>query len=180
MNLIGSWLGDIIRKLFDNVRTEWVPYVALIAFAGLRQAEVLRLRWSDILWEDALIHIRQQVAKRTTRKVGDSRYIPMPANLLAWLRPWTDATGQLYATLRPDNEQREWAKLLPGGKWGKNPLRHSWFSYRAAETGNLPQVTTEAGNSTQTARDHYINPRMKREAVAWFNIFPKDQPANLV
>ncbi len=64
---------------------------------------------------------------------------------------------------------------------GQKSLRHSWISYRSAETSNLPLVADEAGNSTEISRTAYRNPRMKREASAWFNIFPPEvAPEKLV
>lgn len=170
-----------LRIVLAHVDYEWQPWIVLGAFTGLRTAEIERLSWSDVLIDDALIHIRPEVAKRTSRKVGDSRYVPMPPNLLAWLKPWRDASGPVCPHRRSDRLTGKLGKFLPGGKWGNNPLRHSWISYRAAETANLPQVADEAGNSTEISRTAYRNPRMKREAVAWFAIFPDTEtPANVV
>ncbi len=82
---------------------------------------------------------------------------------------------------RGDRETGRLAKRLPGGKWPRNGLRHSWLSYLTALTGNLQTTATSAGNSTEMARRNYINPRMKREAVTWFGIFPEDEtPKNVV
>ena len=170
-----------MKLLLAQVYPDWLPWLVLGGFAGLRTAEIERLEWRDVLWDDSLIHIREEVAKRTTRKVGDARYVPMPANLLAWLEPWRGSAGRICPNPRSDRETTRLGKLLPGGKWGQNPLRHSWISYRAAETANLPQVADEAGNSTEVSRTAYRNPRMKREAVAWFGIFPAaKRPANVV
>ena len=161
-----------MRVVLANVEPEWLPWIALGGFAGLRTAEIERLDWGDVLFADALVHIREEVAKRTSRKIGDARYVPMPENLLAWLQPWRTATGSVCPHRRSDRLTGKLGKFLPGGVWGQNPLRHSWISYRAAETANLPQVADEAGNSTEISRTAYRNPRMKREAVAWFSIFP--------
>lgn len=150
------------------------------AFAGLRTAEIERLEWRDVLWEDTLIHIREEVAKRTTRKVGDARYVPMPANLQVWLAPWCGAGGKVCPKSRSDRETKRLGEFLPGGKWGQNALRHSWISYRSAETANLPQAADEAGNGTEISRTAYRNPRMWREATAWFAIRPGEQPGNVV
>ena len=169
-----------MATLLNHVPKEWVPYVALGGFAGLRQAEILLLCWEHIFWEDATIYIPEEVAKRTTRKNGDVRYVPMPPNLVAWLQPWLGSSGRLYATQRPDNEQRKWKQFIADGVWGKNPLRHSWLSYRTAETGSLSLVTGEAGNSPSPARNHHLNPRMCRQAVQWFSIVPQNEPANVV
>ena len=64
-------------------------------FAGLRRSELVReyaadqvLRWEDINWQKQLITIRHEVAKQTSRKMGNRRFIPMEAALLHWLGPY--------------------------------------------------------------------------------------------
>lgn len=177
----GVFTPEEMRSLLENVAKEWRPWIALGGFAGLRTAEIERLRWSDILWDDALVHIRDDVAKRTSRKIGDARYVPMTDNLLVWLEDWREATGDVCAKKRTDRLTGSLGKILPGGKWVHNGLRHSWISYRAAETANLPLVADEAGNSTEISRTAYRNPRMKRQALAWFGIYPKGkEPKNII
>lgn len=48
----------------------------------------MRLDWSDALWEEKAIRIREEIAKSTGRKAGDERFVPMSAQLSAWLSPW--------------------------------------------------------------------------------------------
>jgi hypothetical protein len=60
-----------------------LPYVVLCGFGFLRTAELVSmyaneevLQWSDVLWDDGLIHVRPGVAKSTRRESGDERFIP--------------------------------------------------------------------------------------------------------
>ncbi|MBV8416653.1 MAG: hypothetical protein JO251_15705 [Verrucomicrobia bacterium] len=71
---------------------ELIPFLAMAGFAGLRRSELVReyaedqvLRWEDISWQKRLITIRHEVAKQTSRKMGNRRFIPMEAALLHWL-----------------------------------------------------------------------------------------------
>ncbi len=57
-------------------------------------------------------------------------------------------------------------------KWKKNALRHSFISYRVAETQDVPQVALEAGNSPQIIFQHYRELVRPKEAKAWFAIDP--------
>ena len=74
----------------------------MAGFAGLRRSELVReyaedqvLRWEDINWQKHLITVRHEVAKQTSRKMGNRRFIPMEAALLHWLRPYRKKEGLL-------------------------------------------------------------------------------------
>ena len=67
----------------------------------------------------------------------------------------------------------EAAGLLP---WRHNSLRHSFCTYRAAATKNVPQTALEAGNSAATIFSHYRALATEAEGKAWFAIEPKQRP----
>jgi integrase len=61
---------------------ELIPFLAMAGFAGLRRSELVReyakdevLRWEDINWQKQLITVRHEVAKQTSRKMGNRRFI---------------------------------------------------------------------------------------------------------
>lgn len=58
--------------------------------------------------------------------------------------------------------------------WKHNALRHSFISYRVAETQNVAQVSLEAGNSPQMIFKHYRELVRPTAAKEWFAIVPKD------
>ena len=64
-------------------------------------------------------------------------------------------------------------------KWKANALRHSFISYRLAETRNAPQVSMEAGNSVAIVNKHYRELVKSPQAKAWFNVRP-ERPANII
>jgi hypothetical protein len=57
--------------------------------------------------------------------------------------------------------------------WKHNALRHSFISYRVAETHDAAKVSLEAGNSPQMIFKHYRELVQPKEANAWFSIEPK-------
>jgi integrase len=57
--------------------------------------------------------------------------------------------------------------------WKHNALRHSFISYRVAETQDMAKVSLEAGNSPQMIFKHYSELVQPKEAKAWFAIKPK-------
>jgi hypothetical protein len=62
---------------------------------------------------------------------------------------------------------------IPGG-WRQNALRHSFISYRVAETGDVPRTALEAGNSPKMIFRHYREVVDEESAKAWFSITPPD------
>ena len=182
---IGVLSADQLAGLLEWVGVHWRPYVALGAFAGLRREETMRLEWADVLWEEKAIHIRQEVAKSTGRKAGDERFVPMSAQLLAWLSPWSGKAEGKICERRAFEDERERLRLPlhdVEGKlvrpavitydWPKNALRHTFGSCRTAETKNMAQVAHEMGNSVAEVRRDYNNPRTAREVQAWLSIYP--------
>jgi len=64
-------------------------------------------------------------------------------------------------------------------KWKHTALRHSFISYRVAQTQNVAQVALEAGNSPQMIFRHYRELVRPADAEKWFSITP-GLPANVV
>jgi hypothetical protein len=58
-------------------------------------------------------------------------------------------------------------------------LRHSFISYRLAETQNINSVALEAGNSPQMIFRHYRELATPGQARTWFVIAP-ETAANVV
>ena len=69
---------------------------------------------------------------------------------------------------------------IPGG-WRQNALRHSFVSYRVAETGDVARTSLEAGNSPKMVFGHYREIVDKASAETWFSITPPDgwEPSGL-
>ena len=62
---------------------------------------------------------------------------------------------------------------IPGG-WRQNALRHSFISYRVAETGDVPRTALEAGNSPKMIFRHYRELVDEQSATEWFAIMPPE------
>ena len=65
-------------------------------------------------------------------------------------------------------EDEGWKPFL----WKHNALRHSFISYRVAQTQNVAQVALEAGNSPGMIFQHYRELVRPDAAKAWFAIVP--------
>ena len=165
-----------IRGLLEVASVEFVPFLVLGAFAGLRSAEIERLVWTDIRLEARHVVIDREKAKTASRRI-----VPMTDNLAAWLAPYAGQDGKvwplgheaLYTT------QRE-TSALAGFKWKKNALRHSYASYRFALTTDAGRVAGEMGNSHQIVHSNYRELVTPADAERWFAAMPTPDAANIL
>jgi len=145
-----------------------VPWLAIGAFAKVRTAELLRLDWSQVRFDEGVIIIRRGQAKtKRTRK------IVMPSNLVEWIKPHAKLSGPI----RPcKNIHRPLAKLARscGLAWRRNALRNSASTYHAILTNDLNLVSREAGNSPRVLESEYLEivGATAAHAKDWFEIFP--------
>ena len=159
-----------MERLLLAAHARILPLMAIGAFAGIRSAEIQRLDWEDIKWDRGHIEIAGKKAKTAAR-----RLVPLPENLKAWLTPWRGETGKIisitdYAGALSDTAVK--AKI-PGG-WRQNALRHSFISYRVAETGDVARTSLEAGNSPKMIFRHYREIVDAEAMRAWWSISPPD------
>lgn len=84
----------------------------------------------------------------------------------------------------PKGERRSRRTVMPGADtaeeegwtpflWKHNALRHSFISYRVAQTQNVAQVALEAGNSPRMIFQHYRELVQQKDAKRWFSIVPQ-------
>jgi integrase len=164
-----------IAALLKAAPAEFLPVVAIGAFAGLRSAEIERLSWSDIDLTAGFIEVKAAKAKTRSR-----RLVPILPNLASWLAPLAAQSGNVWkGTVNSIIEARAKAAKAAGVPWKANGLRHSFVSYRLASTQNASQVSLEAGNSPQMVFRHYRELVKPDAAQAWFAIAP-DMAGNIV
>lgn len=168
---------DELVLILENAEPALIPFLTIGAFAGLRHAEILRLDWSDVRLEDGFIEVKASNAKTASR-----RLVPIQDNLKRWLASHRKKNGQVckYANM---TKQLLWlaeaiSKTLqekdPAAKfaWKHNALRHSFISYRVAQTQNVAQVALEAGNSPRVVFSNYRELVRPADAAKWFGIAP--------
>lgn len=182
-----TWTPQELRVLLANVRPQYLPWLVLGAFAGIRTEEICPqhgskkspLMWEDFQWERGLIVLRPETAK-----TGHRRIIPINAAIKAWLP--IQRTGRVGPHVHPSKPSTAGAKAETTrlgafvGGWKRNALRHSFLSYRSAEVG-IAQTAMEAGNSETEARRSYVDAMGADHAAAWFSVLPQKypRPANI-
>jgi integrase len=163
--------------LLSAASERFIPYIALLAFGGVRADEISedeprpgeergQLRWEDIDFDRGVINVPEAVSKTIRRK------IVMQANLAQWLAPYRGRTGFIYA-LEPSND-REKCAAAAKVKWKHNALRHGFASYRLEQCKNAAEVSLEMGNSPRMVMQRYADVVHAEDAAAYWSIRPAD------
>ncbi len=169
---------DELRKLLESAQRqepEVLPMLAIGAFAGLRDAEIKRLDWTNVKFSRGHIDVTAAKAKSARRRI-----VPIQPNLAAWLRPYVEMTGAVvpFAARGKLERVRKSAGLT---RWPKNGLRHSFASYRLAATNDAPRVAAELGHATpQLLYSAYRELVLPEEAERYWQIAPAAETKNVV
>jgi len=152
-----------------------IPMLAIGAFAGIREAEIKRLDWSEVDQRRGHIEIKSSKAKSARRRI-----VEMQPNLRAWLRPYAEMTGALV----PVNSRKKLDVVRKAAKlarWPKNGLRHGYASYRLATTQDAPRVASELGHTgPQMLYSTYRELVLPEEAERYWNLVPEAKAKNVV
>jgi integrase len=152
-----------------------LPMLAIGSFAGLREAEIQRLDWSEVDLLRGHIEVKAAKAKSARRRI-----IPIQPNLAAWLQPYIGMTGPVV----PVGARRKLARARKAAKltrWPNNGLRHSFASYRLAAIHDGPRVAVELGHtSPQMLYSTYRELVLPTEGERYWTILPTEETANVV
>lgn len=118
----------------------------LMAYCGLRPAEVGRLRPADIRWAERVVVVRPCVSK-----TGGGRVVPLRR---------CGSLGRAEAAV-PRNWLKRWRELRREAgfaDWRPDVLRHTFATYHAARFRNLAELQFEMGHaSLDLLRTRYLN-----------------------
>jgi len=147
---------------------------AIGLFAGLRGSELAKLEWDNVDLESGFIHISAATSKTRSR-----RLVPILDNLRSWITPIAKTSGRIQQTnfRRRSGSVRKAAGIIP---WPDNALRHSFVSYRLADTGNAAQTALEAGHDQAILFRHYRELVKPKDAARYWSIKPCQSSASKV
>lgn len=172
---IEFWSPSEMTTLLKRCPSEFLPWLVLASFSGLRSEEICPkpgtkppLRWEWIKRSQGVIDLPAKLSK-----VKKRRLVPITPTLEKWLNhinppktgivcerlPAVYATNDLGATV---------------GGWKKNALRHSYGSYRAADTKDLAAMAIEMGTSEKMIEDHYREAVEESIAAIYWSLAPSD------
>jgi hypothetical protein len=179
----------ILKACAGNTEfTSILPVLILKGFAGVRGCELVGqnvgqqnvVMWSDFDWADGSLNIRGEVAKRTTRKAGDQRYVMLCEAATVWLQPLVQVSGPVYAGNRATFSETLNALLASIGQtMERNTLRHSYASYGVA-CGSGKDIAKNMGDLESRVEATYRDRAIKPAAgLAWFALRPQG-PGNII
>jgi integrase len=155
--------------LLTDTVPEIVPYIAIGLFAGLRRAEIERLDWSEIDFDDGHIEV---TAEKSKSKIAN-RFITIQPNLREWLEPFAKLRGPITP---PENFRLllEQSKAAVGiTNWPQNALRHSFASYHLAHFRDAKGLALEMGHvNSGILFNHYRALVKPKEAARYWNLRP--------
>jgi integrase len=158
---------DQTARLLERAGTETLPYWAIGVFCGLRSAELKRLEWHDVHFEEGLVEV-----PTTKSKTASRRFVKIQPNFAQWLAPYRGRQGlicpdNLYAQLLADRRAAGIAT------WPANGLRHSFASYHLAHFRDVKDLALEMGHTrSEVTFRHYRELVTPSEAERFWRIAP--------
>ena len=159
-----------VSKLLEHADSEFLPWLALIAFGGMRREEMSKDKAGGLQWEHIDFERNVIIVPAAIAKTGKKRKIPMAPNLRQWLEPFRGNTGPIFSI--DPRKRMEKLQQTSGVTWKKNALRHSFGSYRLEVTHNAGQVALEMGNSPKVVLQHYHEIVHADAAQRYWSIVP--------
>ncbi|EYF06041.1 tyrosine-type recombinase/integrase [Chondromyces apiculatus] len=170
---------DEAERLVQGAEPEWRPMVLLALRSGLRQGELLALRWDDIDLESGLLKVRRAAARGIvgTPKNHKSREIPLSDEALATLRDLPSRahrelvfpadSGRLLTRNECKHPLRRACLRAELRRIGWHVLRHTFASHLVMRGVALKAVQELLGHATieMTMRYAHLSPDIRRDAV---------------
>jgi integrase len=162
---------------------EWRAMVLLAIKTGLRQGEILALRWADVDLVAGHLVVRQSATRGivTTPKNGKSRKIPLAPSVLAALKSHRHLRGKLVfcaadGRMLTKNECKHplWRACRRAGlrQVGWHMLRHSFASHLVMRGAPIRAVQELLGHASieMTMRYAHLSPDARRDAVGLLDL----------
>lgn len=179
---LGTWASNV----------GWRRRAAIIMrFTGLRIGQVMRLQWSDLDLDAAVLEVRPELGKSRQEKAG--RRVPISPHLVAEFAGWGRREGWVVAPHKKQRtciaaESREtWeAAKVPREIWDREPKGDPHHCFRKGFRSNLRAAGVDRdviefliGHSMPGSDPSYQDPDYLplRAAVA---LIPELTPANLI
>jgi integrase/recombinase XerD len=165
---VPTFSAEQLSKLLDAAPREYLPVLAIGAFAGLRPEEINKLRWEGIDFHERTIRVNATAAK--TRK---KRFAEISDNLMEWLRPYADRFGRVA----PPNLRKLRLRTMKNAginHWPQDVLRHSFASAHYAAYKNPAHTALLLGHRDQNMLlTHYRDLMKPTDAKRYWTIVPK-------
>ena len=159
--------ADEIKKLWDSVKPQkYKTLFKLAIMSGMRQGELLGLKWSDVDWENSQIHVQRTYNYQAWYKPktkNSNRKIDLGPSMVADLKLWRVACPPNKLDLifpsrseGPMDHNLVYYYFKPAlvkaglGKFRFHDLRHTFASLLIEQGENIKYIQSQLGHSTPT------------------------------
>src|SRR6266478_6710063 len=167
---IGILTVQQTARLLESATPDVLPYIAIGLFAGLHRAEIERLDWSEIDFDEGSIEVTAKKSKTARR-----RFVQIQPNLREWLLPLRKHTG-LVSPVDLRNQLDAARKAAGITEWPDNALRHSFASYHLAHFKNAAALALDMGHTDSgMIFTHYRRLVRPKDAERYWSIMPAEK-----
>ena len=169
---------DEARRIVLAADPEWHAMIMLGLRCGLRQGELLALRWDEVDLVAGRVIVKRSVARGIvgTPKSGKSREVPLSDDALAALKAHRHLKGEFVfcnerggMLTRGECKHPLWRACKRAGlrRIGWHVLRHTFASHLAMRGVPLKAIQELLGHATieMTMRYAHLSPDVRRDAV---------------
>jgi integrase len=162
-------VGEARSLLRFSSDFDLTAYIALGLFAGLRSAEIFRMDWGGVDFEEESIVVSSGTAKKRSRRI-----IPMREALKQWLELGAKDSGPVVAPSCFRKRMKALREKSGTTKWKFNGLRHSFGSYHLQQFGDDTQTSKEMGHvGTDMIHKHYKALVSTKDADTFWKLIPQ-------
>jgi integrase len=156
-----------LMRTVSESESDMVVWFALCLFAGLRPSEAQRLDWSDIDLDRNEIFVSAEVSKTPYE-----RYVKLQPNLIEWLLPFRQKSGQVHYSESAYRRARKQA----GIEWSHDVMRHTFGTMHLAAFRNAGDTAEQMGHRSSTVMlfSHYRRAVRQEDAERFWDIRPAD------
>ncbi len=184
---------DQLKVIIAECPEDLLPTLCILAFAGVRCAEMARLRWKHLQTDSAVLFLNQGITK-----TYEGRSTPIPEAVARYLEKQRPENGEddfIFKGCRDDavkgmsdeeaarrdvnrvsrlnvrlnRLKKSVRKHFP---WPSNALRASVLSYRSQVLGSTEKTAEEMGNSKTILKRAYQELTTEADAKEWFATDP--------
>ncbi len=129
------------REVLKCANERMIPFLVLGAFAGIRRAEIERLEWTDIHFDDGLVEIGAAKAKTASRRI-----VPILPNMRKWLAKFRHDTGPVVT------HQNVSLELIHIAKRVNEARRAAWALAKGIDLEKVKPAVRNIRKETKPAR----------------------------
>ena len=157
-----------LKRLFDAAHWSMVPWLIAANYSGIRLAEIARLKWTDVDWDEGAFVLKTEITKTTNR-----RFAYFPPGVKNGLKKISEECKRRgIEKILYGNKFKRTKKLREEAKVGyrKNGHRKAYISYAMALTRNSHEIAEQCGNSANEIQSTYKGLATKPVAEEWFKV----------